>query len=186
MNLRAAVIGAGFVGRAHIEGLRRLAIPIQGVLGSSRARTEEACRSLGIPRAYQSMEELASDGSVDVVHVCTPNHLHFPETESALRAGKHVMCEKPLAKNTQETAALVQLAQKQGRVGAVTYNLRYYPLCQEAHALVQKGAIGEPQIAHGTYCKTGCFTPVTGTGVWIPNWGAQCAPWRTSAPTGWI
>jgi len=159
VNLRAAVIGAGFVGRAHIEGLRRLAIPIQGVLGSSRARTEEACRSLGIPRAYQSMEELASDGSVDVVHVCTPNHLHFPETESALRAGKHVMCEKPLAKNTQETAALVQLAQKQGRVGAVTYNLRYYPLCQEAHALVQKGAIGEPQIAHGTYLQDWLFYP---------------------------
>jgi predicted dehydrogenase len=159
VNLRAAVIGAGFVGRAHIEALRRLAIPIQGVLGSSLARTQGACHSLGIARAYQSMEELASDGSVDVVHVCTPNHLHFPETESALQAGKHVMCEKPLAMNTQETAALVQLAQKQGRVGAVTYNLRYYPLCQEAHALVKQGAIGEPWIAHGTYLQDWLFYP---------------------------
>ena len=85
MSVRAAAIGAGFVGRAHIEALRRLAIPIQGVLGSSLARTQEACRSLGIARAYQSMEELAGDGSVDVVHVCTPNHLHFHETESSLR-----------------------------------------------------------------------------------------------------
>jgi predicted dehydrogenase len=159
VNLRAAVIGAGFVGRAHIEALRRLAIPIQGVLGSSLARTQEACRSLGIARAYQSMEELASDGSVDVVHVCTPNHLHFPETKSALQAAKHVMCEKPLAMNTQETAALVQLAQKQGRVGAVTYNLRYYPLCQEAHALVKQGAIGVPRIAHGTYLQDWLFYP---------------------------
>ena len=159
MNLRAAVIGAGFVGRAHIEALRRLAIPIQGVLGSSLARTQEACRSLGIARAYQSMEELASDGTVDVVHVCTPNHLHFPETKSALQAGKHVMCEKPLAMNTQETAALVQLAQRQGRVGAVTYNLRYYPLCQEAHALVEQGAIGEPRIVHGTYLQDWLFYP---------------------------
>jgi len=159
VNLRAAVIGAGFVGRAHIEALRRLAIPIQGVLGSSLARTQEACRSLGITRAYQSMEELASDGTVDVVHVCTPNHLHFPETKSALQAGKHVMCEKPLAMNTQETAALVQLAQRQGRVGAVTYNLRYYPLCQEAHALVEQGAIGEPRIVHGTYLQDWLFYP---------------------------
>jgi len=159
VNLRAAVIGAGFVGRAHIEALRRLAIPIQGVLGSSLARTQEACRSLGIARAYQSMEELASDGTVDVVHVCTPNHLHFPETKSALQAGKHVMCEKPLAMNTQETAALVQLAQRQGRVGAVTYNLRYYPLCQEAHALVEQGAIGEPRIVHGTYLQDWLFYP---------------------------
>ena len=159
MNLRAAVIGAGFVGRAHIEALRRLAIPIQGVLGSSFARTQEACCSLGIARAYQSMEELAKDASVDVVHVCTPNHLHFPETESALRAGKHVMCEKPLAMNTQETAALVELAREQRRVGAVTYNLRYYPLCQEARALVKRGAIGEPRIACGSYLQDWLFYP---------------------------
>jgi predicted dehydrogenase len=159
MSVRAAVIGAGFVGRAHIEALRRLAIPIQGVLGSSLARTQEACRSLGIARAYQSMEELAGDGSVDVVHVCTPNHLHFHETESSLRAGKHVMCEKPLAMNSQETAALVQLAQQQERVGAVTYNLRYYPLCQEARALVQKGVIGEPWIVHGTYLQDWLLYP---------------------------
>src|SRR5579863_10180094 len=148
MNLRAAVVGSGFVGKAHIEALRRLAIPIQGVLGSSPARTREQCRSLGIARAYESMDELAGDASVDVVHVCTPNSLHYPQTESALRAGKHVMCEKPLAMNTQETAALVRQAQKYERVGAVTYNLRYYPLCQEAHALVQSGAIGEPRIVH--------------------------------------
>lgn len=159
MNLRAAVIGAGFVGRAHIEALRRLAIPIEGVLGSSLERTQEACRSLRVPRAYQSLEELMNDGSVDVVHVCTPNHLHFPETGSALRAGKHVMCEKPLAMNTQETAALVELARAQRRVGAVTYNLRYYPLCQEAHALVKQGAIGEPQIVHGTYLQDWLFYP---------------------------
>jgi len=159
VNLRAAVIGAGFVGRAHIEALRRLAIPIQGVLGSSLARTQAACHSLGIVRVYQSMEELAKDASVDVVHVCTPNHLHFPETESALRAGKHVMCEKPLAMNTQETAALVELAREQGRVAAVTYNLRYYPLCQEAHALVKQGTIGEPRIAYGSYLQDWLFYP---------------------------
>jgi predicted dehydrogenase len=159
MNLRAAVIGAGFVGRAHIEALRRLGIPIQGVLGSSSARAQEASRALGIASAYPSLEELLSDASVDVVHVCTPNHLHFPETKAALQAGKHVMCEKPLAMNPKETAALVQLAREQGRLGAVTYNLRYYPLCQEAHALVKQGAIGRPQIVHGTYLQDWLLYP---------------------------
>ena len=159
MNLRAAVVGSGFVGRAHIEALRRLAIPIQGVLGSSPARTEEQCRSLGIARAYKSMDELAADGSVDVVHVCTPNHVHFAQTEAGLRAGKHVMCEKPLAMNPQETAALVELARKSGKVGAVTYNVRYYPMCQEAHALVKSGAIGEPRIVHGGYLQDWLFYP---------------------------
>ena len=159
MNLRAAVIGAGFVGRAHIEALRRIAIPIQGVLGSSFPRTQEVCRSLRIERAYHSLEEVVNDSSVDVVHVCTPNHLHLPESEAALRAGKHVMCEKPLAMNSHETSNLVKLAREQGRVGAVTYNLRYYPLCQEAHALVKQGAIGEPRIAHGAYLQDWLLYP---------------------------
>lgn len=159
MNLRAAVVGSGFVGRAHIEGLRRLAIPIQGVLGSSPARTEEQCRSLSIARAYKSMDDLCADTSVDVVHVCTPNHVHFGQAEAALRAGKHVMCEKPLAMNPKETAALVELERKSGKVGAVTYNIRYYPMCQEAHALVQSGAIGEPRIAYGGYLQDWLFYP---------------------------
>jgi predicted dehydrogenase len=159
VKLRAAVIGAGFVGRAHIEALRRNAIPIQGVLGSSGARAREACQLLGITYAYESLEELLSDSSVDIVHVCTPNYLHFSETEAVLRAGKHVMCEKPLAMNSKETEALVKLAQEQGRIGAVTYNLRYYPLCQEAHALVKQGAIGEPQIVHGTYLQDWLLYP---------------------------
>jgi predicted dehydrogenase len=173
VDLRAAVIGTGFVGRAHIEALRRLAIPIQGVLGSSFARTEESCRALGIARAYQTMEELANDESLDVVHVCTPNHLHFQESELALRAGKHVMCEKPLAMNTQETAALVELARQQRRVGAVTYNLRYYPLCQEARALVEQGTIGEPQIAHGSYLQDWLLYPT--------DWNWRLEPERGGA-----
>jgi predicted dehydrogenase len=159
MNLRAAVVGVGFVGKAHIEALRRLGIPIQGVLGSSITRTEAVCRGLGLSRAYASLEELVGDTSVDVVHVCTPNYLHFPETQAALQSGKHVMCEKPLAMNTRETAALVDLAKKQGRVGAVTYNLRYYPLCQEARALVEQGAIGEPRLVLGTYLQDWLFYP---------------------------
>src|SRR5208337_2761170 len=149
----SAVVGTGFVGRAHIEALRRLGISIQGVLENSVTRTQEACRALGITRAYTSLEELTGDRSVEVVHICTPNHLHFPQTQSALQAGKHVICEKPLAMNTAETAVLVSLAQKHAQVGAVNYNLRYYPLCQEAHALVQQGAIGEPRLVCGSYLQ---------------------------------
>ena len=153
MKVRAAVIGTGFVGKAHIEALRRMGVPIQGVLAESRAETLDACQSLGIAHAYDSLEALVGDPSVDVVHVCTPNHLHLPQTEAALRAGKHVMCEKPLAMNSQETASLAKLARDVDRVGAVNYNLRYYPLCQEARALVQQGAIGEPRIVHGSYLQ---------------------------------
>lgn len=159
MSNGAAVIGVGFVGRAHVEALRRLGIPVQGILGSSPARAEATRRALHLPRAYATLDELLSDRSVNVVHLCTPNHLHFPHAEAALRAGKHVMCEKPLAMNRQETAALVQELQTSGKVGAVTYNLRYYPLCQEARALVQRGAIGEPRLAYGTYLQDWLLYP---------------------------
>jgi len=131
MKLHAAIVGLGFVGRAHLEALRRLGIPVEGVLGSSPERGRAVRDSLGLPRAYQSLEELAAATSVEVVHLCTPNHLHFHEASQLLRAGKHVLCEKPLALDSRESAALVSLVKETGCVGGIAYNLRYYPLCQE-------------------------------------------------------
>jgi len=157
--LRAAVIGAGFVGRAHIESLRRQGIPVVGVLGSSRDRAAESARALRIDRAYSSLDELAKDKEVDVVHICTPNNLHAEQTTVLMRAGKHVMCEKPLAMNTKESAQLIDLARKENRVGGVTYNLRYYPLCQQARAMVDAGAIGEPRLVHGSFLQDWLLYP---------------------------
>lgn len=159
MGLRAAVIGAGFVGRAHIESLRRQGIPVIGVLGSSRERASEAARTLRLDRAYASLDELAKDKEVDVVHVCTPNHVHAEQATSLMRAGKHVMCEKPLAMNTSESAALIELARREARVGGVTYNLRYYPMCQQARSMIASGAIGEPRLIHGSFLQDWLLYP---------------------------
>src|SRR5947208_14898669 len=93
-NLRAAIIGLGFVGRAHLEALRRQGIHVAGILGSSPERSEEASATLGLDRAYTSLDELARDNSVNVVHICTPNHIHFEEAKAVLLADKHVMCER--------------------------------------------------------------------------------------------
>jgi predicted dehydrogenase len=76
-----------------------------------------------------------------------------------MRAGKHVMCEKPLAMNTKESAQLIDLARKENRVGGVTYNLRYYPLCQQARASVDAGAIGEPRLVHGSFLQDWLLYP---------------------------
>ena len=159
MDLRAAVIGVGFVGRAHLESLRRQGIVVQGILGSSPERTQEACRSLSIAQGYNSLEELARDKSVDVVHVCTPNYVHFEQSRACLEAGKHVMCEKPLAMNTHESSQLIELAKTHKRVGGVTYNLRYYPLCQEARSIIARGLIGEPRLAHGSFLQDWLLYP---------------------------
>ncbi len=157
--MKVAVIGAGFVGRAHIEALRRLGIGIAGLLGSSPKRTQQQCKAMGIARGYNSLEELAQDPDAYVVHVCTPNHLHAAEVEAALKANKHVMCEKPLAMNSRQTARLLDLARRQARAGAVAHNLRYYPMCQEARALVRRGAIGEPKMIHGSYLQDWLLYP---------------------------
>jgi predicted dehydrogenase len=158
-NLRAAIIGLGFVGRAHLEALRRRGIAVQGILGSSHERTKEACQALNLDRAYTSLDELAKDKSVDVVHICTPNNVHFEQTKVLMEAGKHVMCEKPLAMDTGESAGLIDLAKKHDRVGGVTHNLRYYPLCQEARSLLASGAIGEPRLVHGGFLQDWLLYP---------------------------
>jgi predicted dehydrogenase len=158
-NINAAIIGLGFVGRAHWEALRRLGVTIQGVLDSTPERTKAARDALGLPRGYASLEELAADPSLHVVHLCTPNNEHFQEASQLLRAGKHVICEKPLALDSRESAALVSLAKETGRVGGVSYNLRYYPLCQEARALIRKGAIGQVRLVHGSFLQDWLLFP---------------------------
>jgi predicted dehydrogenase len=159
MKQAAAVIGLGFVGRAHLEALRRIGIPVLGMLGSSRERSEEVRQSLGLERAYASIDELAADPSVTVVHICTPNHVHFEQASTLLRAGKHVLCEKPLAMDSRESEMLVKLAADCLCVGGVAYNLRYYPLCQEAKAAVAGGVIGQPRLAHGSFLQDWLLFP---------------------------
>ena len=159
MKLNVAVIGLGFVGKAHVEALRRLGIPVRGALGSSGETTTAACKSLNLERAYASLDELAADAAVDVVHLCTPNYLHFDQASRLMRAGKHVLCEKPLTMDSAESELLVALARETGKVGGVAYNLRYYPLCQEARALVEKGAIGQPKLVHGSFLQDWLLYP---------------------------
>jgi predicted dehydrogenase len=172
-GLQAAVIGVGFVGRAHLEALRRLGIPVRGILGSTPERSQQAAQALGLDHAYHSVEKLAQDSQLQVVHVCTPNNLHFPLTRTLIDAGKHVMCEKPLAMDSRESAALVELAAKKYLVGAVTYNLRYYPLCQEAHALVERGAIGIPRLIHGSFLQDWLSYPTDWNWRLEPNLGGE-------------
>jgi predicted dehydrogenase len=171
--LKAAIVGTGFMGRAHTEALRRLAIPVVGVLGSDPARAQAFARRQGIPRAYASLEELLGDREADVVHLCTPNHLHYPAARAALLRGKHVMCEKPLANSRAEATELVRLAREQRRVGALNYNLRCYPMNQEAHARIQGGQIGEPRILHAEYCQDWLFLPTDWNWRLVPELGGD-------------
>ncbi len=157
--LHAAIAGVGFVGRVHLEALRRLGIPVAGLLASTPEKGQAAARALGVPRAYADFAELIADTTAGVVHVCTPNNLHFAMASAAMRSGKHVVCEKPLALTAQESRELARIQQQTGRVCAVCFNQRYYPLCQEARARVLAGQIGEIRMVHGQFLQDWLFSP---------------------------
>jgi predicted dehydrogenase len=109
-GIGVAVIGAGFIGPVHVEALRRAGQRVIGILGVSPEESSGAAERLGLDKAYQDFDQVLSDADVQAVHIATPNRLHFELASRALRAGKHVMCEKPLAMNSQESAELVRLA----------------------------------------------------------------------------
>ncbi|MCS7016633.1 MAG: Gfo/Idh/MocA family oxidoreductase [Gemmatales bacterium] len=147
----AAVIGTGFIGPVHIEALRRLGITVRGVLASTAEKSQRAAQRWQLPRAYRSLDELLADSEVDVVHITSPNRFHYEHAVQALQAGKHVICEKPLALNSQQSSDLVRRAQTCGKVCAVCYNIRYYPLCQEARHRIAQGQIGRIFHVLGSY-----------------------------------
>jgi predicted dehydrogenase len=152
-TIRAAVVGTGFIGVVHVEALRRLGVEVTGVVGSTKERAEQKVRALGLPPAYDSFEAMLADERVDVVHLTTPNHLHYPQVKQVLAARKHVVCEKPLAVTAAESGELVQLAKASGLVHCVNFNQRYYPLVQHARAVVQAGEIGDVYHVHGGYLQ---------------------------------
>ncbi|MEM6364242.1 MAG: Gfo/Idh/MocA family oxidoreductase [Planctomycetota bacterium] len=145
---RAAVIGTGFIGPVHVEALRRAGVDVVAIIGSSPSKSKQSAERLGIDSVHHTLGDVLADDTIDSVHVTTPNRWHFEQVQSVITAGKHVLCEKPLAMDATESAQLVQLAKDRPLAAGVAYNLRFYPLCHEAAARIQQGSLGK--IAHVT------------------------------------
>lgn len=152
-EIGAAVVGTGFIGVVHVEALRRLGVQVHGVVGSSPERAAERSRELGLPPAYESFAAMLDDPRVEVVHITSPNHLHFEQAAAALEAGKHVVCEKPLAMTSQQSAALLRQAQAGGRVHAVNFNIRFYPVLQHVRGMIEDGRLGGVRLVSGHYLQ---------------------------------
>ena len=150
-DVGAAVIGTGFIGTVHVEALRRIGVQVRGVLGSTPERGEARAETLGVARAYDSLDDLLADATVQVVHVTSPNDLHVSQSKAILAAGRHVVCEKPLAVTAVGSAELVELAAASGLVNATNFNIRYYPLNQHARETVAAGTLGEVRLVTGRY-----------------------------------
>jgi len=151
---KVGVIGLGFIGPAHMEGIRRLGFEVVAIAEATQELANQAAENLLVPKAYGDWKDLIADPEIDVVHVASPNFLHFQHAKAALEAGKHVVCEKPLAMTSAESGELVRLAKKKNLVNAVNFNIRFYPLVHEAKARVEAGEIGEKvYIIQGSYLQ---------------------------------
>jgi len=152
-RLRAAVVGTGFIGAVHVDALRRLGIEVTGVVGSSPQRAAEKARAAGLPEPYESFDAMLADDRVDVVHLTSPNDAHHPQARASLEAGKHVVCEKPLALTSAETRELLAVARRSGLVHAVNFNIRFYPQVHEARARIRAGELGDVRLVSGAYLQ---------------------------------
>jgi predicted dehydrogenase len=152
-QLRVAIIGAGFIGAVHARSARLAGARIAGVATSTAERSREAAARLGAAQAYDDAEALVTAADVDVVHLCTPNHLHAPLAAAALAAGKHVVCEKPLALDSAEAARLGEAVAGSDRVATVPFVYRYHPMALEARAKITAGELGALRLMHGGYLQ---------------------------------
>ncbi len=153
-HLKAGIIGTGFIGPAHVEAIRRLGyVEVAAVAERGQELAERKATELSIPKAYGDYHALLADPEIDVIHNCTPNHLHFEVNRDILAAKKHVVSEKPLAMDSTESRELVRLAEASGVVHAIDFNYRYMPLVQQARLMCQKDDVGRVLAVHGSYLQ---------------------------------
>jgi len=151
-KIGVGVIGVGFIGPVHIEAVRRLGFAeVVAISDNNQAVADAKASEYHIPKAYGDYIELINDPNVECVHITTPNYLHFPMAKAAIAAGKHVLCDKPLAMTSVESAELVRLAKEAGVVAAINFNLRFYPLAHQVKAMIDNGELGEIFAINGSY-----------------------------------
>ncbi len=153
-RIRTAVIGTGFMGRTHLEALRRVEnVDVVEVAATSQDKARAAAAGYNVLNATGDWRDVIADPSIDAVHITTPNDSHFPIAKAAFEAGKHVLCEKPLAMSVAEAQELVQLQTEESLRGAVNHNLRCYPMVQQMRAMREAGDFGEILVVQGTYSQ---------------------------------
>jgi predicted dehydrogenase len=176
---KVAIFGIGFMGRVHTEALRRLGnVEVVGVAGRTAEAARKFADNLGIERATGNYQDLLADADVSVVHICAPNDLHSAMANAAMQAGKHVLCEKPLASTVAEASSMVALAKQKGLANCTLYNVRAYPQVQNMRRMCEAGEFGDIYVVQGTYSQDWLLYDTD----W--NWRIEQGPSRTFADIG--
>ncbi|HYG19147.1 MAG TPA: Gfo/Idh/MocA family oxidoreductase [Ohtaekwangia sp.] len=157
-KVKVAVAGVGFIGPVHIESIRRAGnLEVTALFHPFENEAAEKAAAMGIPKYYVDYDKMVKEADFDCVHICTPNNLHYPMAKAALLAGKHVVCEKPLATTVKEAEELLALATEKKLIHAVSFNLRYYPLVRQMKAMREKGELGTVYSIMGSYLQDWLF-----------------------------
>ena len=153
-KLRTAIIGSGFMGKVHAEAIRRLGnVELAAIAVGPGIDAAAVSKSFGVERVTSDWVEIINDSTIDAVHVLTPNALHAPMSIAAMKAGRAVLCEKPVAITSAEAAEMVKVAEQTGVANAVNHNLRYYPVVQHIRQMIAAGELGDVLIVQGTYSQ---------------------------------
>ena len=152
-SVRAAIVGTGSIAGVHAHAVRAVGGEVVAVLGSGPDGTARGVRALGAGRGAADLAELLAAPDVDVVHICTPNWAHTEMATAALAAGKHVICEKPLATSVADARRLSELADGAGRVASVPFVYRFYASVREARSRIASDLGGRLWLLHGTYLQ---------------------------------
>jgi predicted dehydrogenase len=156
--IKVAVAGVGFIGPVHIESLRRAGgVEVVALFHPFENEAAEKALAMGIPKYFTDYDQMIKESDFECVHICTPNNLHYPMAKKALMAGRHVVCEKPLATTVKEAEELLALAREKKLVHAVSFNLRYYPLVRQMKIMREKGELGRVYSIMGSYLQDWLF-----------------------------
>jgi predicted dehydrogenase len=159
-TIKVGVIGTGMIGPLHIEALKRVpGVEPVALVGSSEEKARKKADSVGVPNAFGDYRKLLEMDEIQSVHVCTPNNMHYDMVKAALQAGKNVVCEKPLATTVKEAEELVELAESTGRLNAVHFNIRYYPLMKHVKRMIEAGDLGDLYQIQGSYMQDWLYYP---------------------------
>jgi predicted dehydrogenase len=170
-RVRAGIVGMGFMGRVHAQAIRTAGGQVVAVAGSTPDRSQEAARQMGPDCRAETLDGLLRSDDVDVIHVCTPNHLHAEQALAAIEAGKHVICEKPLATGEIGARHLAEAAATADVVATVPFIYRFYPTVREARARIARGDAGDLRVLHGSYLQD-----------WLAS--SEDNDWRVNAALG--
>ena len=166
-SLRVGVIGLGFAGETHAKAYQTIpGVEVVAMAGLEAERLKQLTASLGIPNAFRNWEDLVALDGLDIISVCTPNFLHAPITVAALERGRHVLCEKPLARTGAEAQTMVDAAIKAGRVLMTAFNHRQRGDVQVLKRYLDAGSLGRVYHAKASWMRR---RGIPGMGSWFTS-----------------